>query len=286
MNSSTLLLLATLSCGQTTQLTVESHLTSYRVTFEKDEATLFIPPGYKPREGRFVDIVLHLHGAPAVVEAALVETRWPAPAVLIEFNRKGLSSVYAKPFSDPALFPRLLDSTISAIKDQKLADDPRVGRVVVSSFSAGFGGVRELLKVPESFAAIDGLIMLDSIYCGYTGKATDHKVDPALMDGFRRFALEAANSRKTFLLTHSEQVPEGYASTTETADDLIDAVGGKASASKADWGQGLMQTRIASKGKFVVIGFAGKEGDDHMKHLRQVAKLWKRFLAVDEGASR
>ena len=128
--------------------------------------------------------------------------------------------------------------------------------------------------------------MLDSIYCGYTGNPSDHKVDPALMDGFRRFALEAANSRKTFLLTHSEQVPEGYASTTETADYLIDAVGGKASGSKTDWGQGLTQTRIASKGKFVVIGFAGKEGDDHMKHLRQVAKLWKRFLAMEQGANR
>jgi hypothetical protein len=277
MTGSTWLLLAVLSCGQATT-------EGRRVAFEKDEATLFIPPGYQTREGRFIDIVLHLHGAPAVVEAALVETKWPA--VLIEFNRKGLSSVYTKPFSDPALFPRLLASTVSAIKDLKLADDPRVGRVVVSSFSAGFGGVRELLKVPESFATIDGLVMLDSIYCGYTGKAADHRVDPALMDGFRRFALDAASGRKTFLLTHSEQVPEGYASTTETADYLIDAVGAMATATKSDWGNSLMQTRIASKGKFVVIGFGGKEGDDHMKHLRQVAKLWKRFLAMEQGANR
>ena len=277
MTCSTWFLLAVLSYGQATT-------EGRRVAFEKDEATLFIPSGYQAREGKFIDIVLHLHGAPAVVEAALVETRWPA--VLIEFNRKGLSSVYAKPFSDPALFPRLLASTLSAIKDQKLAEDPRVGRVVVSSFSAGFGGVRELLKVPESFAAIDGLVMLDSIYCGYTGPAADHKVDPALMDGFRRFAIEAAAGRKTMLITHSEQVPEGYASTTETADYLIESVGAKSSPDKTDWGQGLTQTRIASKGRFRVIGFTGKEADDHMKHLRQVARLWKRLLEMEKDAKR
>jgi pimeloyl-ACP methyl ester carboxylesterase len=33
-----------------------------------------------------------------------------------------------------------------------------------ASFSAGFGGIRELLAVPEHFARIDGLILADSLY--------------------------------------------------------------------------------------------------------------------------
>ena len=245
-----------------------------------DEATLFIPEGYKPRDGRLVDVVVQLHGAGSVVESALVETRWPS--VLIEFNRKGLSSVYTKPFTDPSLFPRLLDSAIKAVDDAKIVKSPRTGRVVVSSFSAGFGGVREILKNRESYARIDGLIMADSIYCGYTGNRAEHQVDPKLMDGFKRFAIEAAAGRKTLLVTHSEQVPEGYASTTETADFLIAAVGGMSKTEKIDWGRGLSQTRIFSNGKFEVLGFAGKEADDHMRHLRQVAKLWKRYRALDQ----
>ena len=101
-------------------------------------------------------------------------------------------------------------------------DRPR-GRQLIS---AGFGGVRALLKVPEHFARIDGLIMADSIYCGYTGDPKEHRVNPALMEGFRRFAVEAAAGRKAFLLSHSALVPDGYASTGEVADFLIDAVGG------------------------------------------------------------
>jgi len=127
MSLSTLLKLAGIIVGQTA-------MEGRRVAIG-DEANLFIPQGYQPREGRLVDVVLQLHGAASVVEPALVEAKWPA--VLIEFNRKGLSSVYTKPFSDPALFPRLLASANKAVKDAGLANEPQTGRVVVSSFSAG-----------------------------------------------------------------------------------------------------------------------------------------------------
>lgn len=236
-----------------------------------DGATLFIPQGYEPR-GERVNIVLHLHGSPAVVEAALVEAGWPA--VLIEFNRRGLSSVYSQPFSDPALFPSLIDRTLAAVKKQGLAAQPRIGRVVVSSFSAGFGGVRELLKVPAHFARIDAIALADSLYAGYTGAPKERTIDPSLMEGFRRFALEAAQGRKTLLLTHSAQVPEGYASTTETADLLIRAVGARAEPARVDWGDGFLQVRCCTQGRFVVLGFAGAEGADHLRHLRRLGRIW------------
>src|SRR5262249_8907132 len=141
--------------------------------------------------------------------------------VLVEFNRNGLSSVYTAPFRDPRLFSELLDKVMKALNDNGLAKSPRPGRVVVSTFSAGFGGLREMLKVPEQVERIDAIVMADSLYCGYTGDPSDHRVDPELMAPFRRFAELAATGKKAFLLTHSSQVPEGYASTTETADDLI-----------------------------------------------------------------
>jgi hypothetical protein len=244
-------------------------------------ATLFVPDSYRPAAGGVVDVVLHLHGAASAVEPALVEAGWPA--VLVEFNRKGLSSVYREPFSDPGLFPRLLDAALGGVKRLGLADNPRAGRVVVSSFSAGFGGVRELLKVPEHFARIDGLVLADSLYCGYDADAGPKRVDPALMDGFRRFAREAAAGRKTMLVTHSAQVPDGYASTTETADDLIRTVGAAPEARSAVWADGWTQTRACQTGRFLVLGFSGAEGDDHMKHLRQIGKLWKRFREVSAG---
>ena len=236
-----------------------------------DEATLFIPEGYRPAGG-VVDVVLHLHGAPGVVEKALVDAKWPA--VLIEFNRKGLSSVYAKPFSDRALFPRLLDNALKAARERLATPDARLGRVTVSSFSAGFGGVREILKVPEHAARIDALVMADSIYAGYAGDPALKRVDPALMAGFRDFAAKAAAGSKVMVVTHSAQVPEGYASTTETADDLIRAVGGEAAPGRVDRGGGWAQSRESRKGGLLVRGFEGVGPEDHMRHLRRIAETW------------
>lgn len=237
-----------------------------------DEATLFVPEGYRPRDGA-VDVVLHLHGAPGVIERALVDAKWPA--VLIEFNRKGLSSVYTRPFADKALFPRLLESTLRSLSEAKLVEAPKLGRVAVSSFSAGFGGVRELLKVPEHFERIDVLILADSLYCGYEGDPAARKVDPRLMAGFREFARQAASGSKTMVLTHSAQVPEGYASTTETADDLLKIVGGEATPGRVDRGDGWVQVREFRRGGMVVLGFEGVGPEDHMRHLRRIATTWE-----------
>ena len=230
------------------------------------EATLFVPDGYQPRDG-VVDVVLHLHGAPRVIEAALVASKWPR--VLIEFNRKGLSSVYSAPFSDPKLFPRLLEAASRALEGAK------VGKVAVSSFSAGFGGVRELLKVPEHLERIDCVVLADSLYCGYEGDARAKKVDPRLMAGFREFARKAASGSKTMVLTHSAQVPEGYASTTETADDLIRLVEGEPTFARVDRGDGWVQAREFRKGSLTVLGFDGVGPEDHMRHLRRIATTWE-----------
>lgn len=256
--------------------TVETTPLGRRVALDCGAATLFVPHGFSARDESTIDVLMHLHGASTVVEPALIDVNWPS-AVLVEFNRKGLSSVYTKPFSDPALFPRLLGAALSAAKELELADEPKLGRVVVSSFSAGFGGVRELLKVPESYDWIDGLVMADSIYCGYKGDPSHHMVDPAPMAGFRHFATDSAEGKKTFLLTHSALVPDGYASTAEVADHLIEAVGGKPCDDKIDWGGGWTQTRSVTKGRFLVLGFNGAAGSDHAVHLREIAKLWKRF---------
>lgn len=236
------------------------------------DALLFIPADWKPRDGE-MDVVLHLHGAPTATEPALAVAGWNA--VLVSFNRKGLSAVYASPFSDPALFPKLLDETARAVSEHRPGGPYRVGRVVVSSFSAGFGGVREILKQPSAIDRVDAIVLADSLYCGYQGDPAAKRVSDELMSGFRRFAREAAQGRKAMLVTHSAQVPPGYAGTTETANDLLSTVGIAAEPDATDWGDGWRQTRSASKGRFVVIGFDGEGPDDHLRHLRRLGELWR-----------
>ena len=247
-------------------------------------ATLFIPEGYKPGPGDAVNVVFHLHGTPRVLEPALVAAR--RPAVLVAFNRNGLSQAYAGPFSNPKVFHGVLNDALGAVKQAGLAVDPKLDRVVLSSFSAGFGGVREILKQREALARLDGLVMVDSLYCGYAGDPAAKAVDPALMAGFRAFAAEAAAGKKTFLLTHSAQVPGGYASTTETADDLIRGVGGAPKAVNQDWGKGWTLSRFFAKGKFEVLGFDGGGPDDHLRQFREIARLWTRYSELRGDAPR
>ncbi|MDG3003719.1 hypothetical protein [Paludisphaera mucosa] len=238
-----------------------------------EDAKLFIPSGWHSREGK-VDILLHLHGTPTVTEPALVTVGWNA--VLVSFNRNGLSAAYSKPFTDPTLFPRLIDETVKAVAARRSAA-LNVGNVVVSSFSAGFGGVREMLKTPASFDRIDAIVLADSLYCGYAGDPIEKRVDPDLMNGFERYAREAAEGRKAMIVTHSAQVPPGYGSTTETADDLIKVAAVTPEMVDIDWGDSLRQTRRAAKGRFQVLGFSGEGPEDHMRHLRRIAEVWRRL---------
>jgi hypothetical protein len=238
------------------------------------DARLFMPTAWAPRDGE-VNVVLHLHGAPEVTEPAVAALGWNA--VLVTFNRKGLSSAYAAPFSDPALLPRLLDETMKAATQRRPGGPYRLGRLVVSSFSAGFGGVREMLKQPSALDRVDAVVLADSLYCGYEGDPADRRLDDDLMSGFRCFARQAADGRKTMLVTHSAQIPPGYGGTTETADDLMATVGVVAEPVAADWGDGWRQTRSASRGRFVVLGFAGDGPEDHMRHLRRIRQVWRRL---------
>ena len=220
---------------------------------------------------------LHLHGAADTVEAAFA--RSGAPGVLVTLTLPGLSGVYAEHFADPAVFDGLLRDVTSAVRGPAAGEEWSPGELTVSSFSAGFGGVRQLLRQPDAFDRIAALVLADSLYCGYAGPVAERRVDPALMAGFLRFARLAAEGRRRMLVTHSQQVPPGYASTTETADYLIAALGGRREPAVEAWADNLRQQSAFGRGGFQVFGFAGTEAEDHLRHLRSLGPFLDRVRA-------
>src|SRR5262245_28134844 len=158
------------------------------------DGQLFVPAEYRPAADG-VELLLHLHGG-TVAEKSLV--RSGRSAVLVSVAIPGLSSVYTERFRSPKTFARILDESAAKLKDLKGTADPKYRQVVVSSFSAGFGGVREMLKDAATYARIDALVMADSLYAGYVGNdATRRQVDPALMERFVKFARDAAAGKKS-----------------------------------------------------------------------------------------
>jgi hypothetical protein len=222
-----------------------------------------------------IPVWLHLHGAPAAIEAGFASME--APGAIVNVTLPGLSKAYADHFAEPKVLPELLSETEALLRRLDANSSRRLGALTVSSFSAGFGGVRQLLRQPEAFARITTLVMADSIYCGYAGDVAKKQVDEELMAGFLRFARLAAEGRKRFLISHSRQVPVGYASTTETADYLIGQLQGSRAATEAGtWPGGLRLLTGFSRGGFEVLGFDGDAPEDHMRHLRSIGALWKR----------
>lgn len=240
-------------------------------------AVVTLPAAWRER-GPEVPVWLHLHGAPETTAAAFAGSG--SPGILITVTLPGLSKVYADFFAEPGRLARLLEETAAAIRAEAPGGEWKYGPLTVSAFSAGFGGVRALLREPADFERIGTLVMADSIYCGYAGDAAAKQVDPALMAGFLRFAEAAAEGKKRFVLTHSEQVPEGYASTTETADYLLAKLGGTRTFEAQEWNHGLKLRSSFTRGRLDVLGFAGTAAEDHLRHLRGIGDFWDRALPV------
>lgn len=240
-------------------------------------AVVFIPEGANATPTTTFDLTLHLHGAPAVVERNFIAAR--SPGILANVTLPGLSAVYARHFATTNAFWEIVRDAADRLRSEG-GPPPLLRRLTVTSFSAGFGGVRELLKDEAIFERIDTLVMADSIYAGFAGDPAERRVDPANMAGFLRFAREAVAGRKRLLITHTQLATPTYASTVETADHLIARLGGEHTPANEDWGNGLRLLNRFQRGQCEILGFAGATGEDHLQHLRQLAR-WLRRASED-----
>ncbi|HEX9652428.1 MAG TPA: hypothetical protein VGA99_01850, partial [bacterium] len=74
---------------------------------------------------------------------------------------------------------------------------------------------------------------------------------------------------------HSEIFPGTFASTTETADYLLQA-NDLSRTAVLRWGVlGMQQLSEARKGNFVVLGFAGNTAPDHVDHFHALFEFIK-----------
>lgn len=231
---------------------------------------LVVPNDLGSRDGH-VDVLVHLKGSPQRVQQALRAAGVSAISIVVTDG--GLSKAYTDRFADPAALQRLLDESLVIVRARDdVPDDAALGRLWISSFSAGYAAVRELLKHDQWFDRIDGLLMLDSIYAGYVSEQ-DRRPIPGQLAGYVRFAKAACEGKKTMVVTHTRLTPGSYASTWETADVLLAETGVQPKADDREIAPGLKTYRVASRGSFHVIGTQGDDGGEHGRHLANIG-LW------------
>lgn len=235
---------------------------------------LFIPDGYHPPTNA-VRLVVQLHGSQQAAENSLLQ--WGGQAVLVTVIRPGLSQVYTDLFDTDQVFPRLLRDARRKLRELGVAPQPRFSKVTVWSFSAGFGGLREILKSEQSYRRIDELVLADTVYAGYVGDPAQHRVNPEHMGEWVRFARDAVAGRKALVMSHCDLEPGTYASTRETADYVLRELGISREPADEQWAEHWHLTSRAAAGRFRLFGFAGTEGPDHMRHLFNTWRLMQRM---------
>lgn len=227
---------------------------------------LFIPASVR-RADRLA-LVVHFHGAAFVSEYAAAQLRGNHIIATVQLGSG--SGVYDRSFSDSLAFDSLI-ARIERSAALQLRRDVAIKSIVLTGWSAGYGAVRAILRDSARAERIDGVVLLDGLHTGYlperTPIADGGQLDTASFPAFLRYARWAMTGRKRFLITHSEIFPGTFASTTESANYMIDALGLKRRP-LLEWGAlGMQQTSEARAGRFEVRGYAGNAAPDHVDHL-------------------
>jgi hypothetical protein len=226
---------------------------------------LFLPEGL-PQEGR-MPLLIHFHGATWIPQVAASQNH----IAVISVQLGSGSAVYGRAFADPKALGKLLEEAEKRAGIQ-------FGPVGLSAWSAGYGAVRAILKVRENFDRVQSVLLIDGLHAGYMDGRPGPRESKLVADDlevFVRYARAAAAGKKQMIISHSEVFPGTFASTTETADYLLDQLRLQRQAT-LKWGPAQMQQLSeAGKGKLRVVGYAGNSAPDHIDQLHGLPEFLK-----------
>ena len=259
------------------------------------EGMVHLPRTFRATGQQF-DLVVHFHGPPHVLGAAMEKAG--VEAALLVYNRDGIvqSSAYDGRYAAPGSLDKAVAAVEDAIAQSGVVQQPKVRRIALSGWSAGGGAVYRLLTHPAVAARVDAVLVEDGLHAAFVKTAT-RELDPLKLAPFVRLAEQAAHGDKLFGLTHSSIPTFDHGSTTETAAYLAGKVGvnlhapaaprdlgtrpgEKAPPAAPPPGEPLKQTLGADRGDFHVQGFEGTSKGAHCAQLLKVDQTLMGYLAA------
>jgi hypothetical protein len=221
------------------------------------------------------DLLIHFHGAPPVLEAAFDKSG--IDGVLVIYNWGIGSGAYEDPFAAPGMFNQVLTNITNGVRELcPTAAAPK--RIGLSGWSAGYGAIWRILDRANDAAKVDAVLLSDGLHAGFVGNERERNVNPAQMAAFELFADQAVADKRLFAITHST-IETPYASTTETATYLLDAVGvDRIQVSMPGPRPDMELTSRADRGSFHVRGFAGQDKPAHANQLYAFGDLLLPYL--------
>lgn len=238
---------------------------------------LFVPDSAKPSPN--VRLTIHFHSATWHAIQEHVDRGVSGP-VIAYYPGEG-SSIYQRSFEDKERFGRWIAKTLEELTARGWPKDAQVESVSLTSFSAGYGAVRELVKQPEAFRMIQRVILADSMYGSLTEPPDRPRVPLAEhVLVWKPLAEAAVRGEKTFVVTYSEVETPTYASSSEMSRALVEACGGRLNSVPPESIPAARDPEFPLKerfdsGRFHVWGYGGKDAKAHMTHARHLADVWK-----------
>jgi hypothetical protein len=249
--------------------------------------TLFVPKGWSAPANGDVPLTAHFHGAHWFTIQEHTARGMKGP--LLNFDLGLASEAYRVPFEDEKRFGRILRAVEKEL-GKRGSNDVRISTVDISSFSAGYGAVRQLIQTPEYFALIRRIVLLDSIYARYKAGPRGRVVrepDPEHIEPWVPFARAAINGQKTFLVTYSEVPTPSYASSSETTSALLNVLGVPVQpvspgSTPASSDPDYPLRRRADLGRLHAWGYAGTDQKAHLAHARHLGEFWQSLDRVQQ----
>jgi hypothetical protein len=226
---------------------------------------LFLPDQIRFEES--LPLLVHFHGAPWLVQYSLVKSG--RQAVLLSIHIGAGSRIYREAFQKPERFYALLEEAREKFS-KATGHEVRWRTIMLSAWSAGFGAIQKILADSIMYERISTILLLDGLHTDYLpgwepqASYRPVKIDTEPLKVFLRFARDAVEGKKTFWILHSEVFPGTFASTTETADYLLEQLVLKRTP-VLRWGPvGMQQLSETIHRGFRVLGFAGNSAPDHL----------------------
>jgi hypothetical protein len=240
---------------------------------------VFVPAA--AQRATVMHLVVTFHGAAFVPEMAV--SKLGGDYTVAAMTLGAGSGVYDRAFTEPAVFDTLL-ATIRREVAAGLGHPVRFADITLVGFSAGHGAVRAILRDSAHYHDVGSVLLLDGLHTSYVPEGTIVEkggvLDSTNLEVFVRFARAAVRGEKRFVITHSEIFPGTFASTTETTDFLIAALGLKRTP-VLKWGPGGMQQLSEVKaGRLDIMGFAGNAGPDHIDHFQGLPEFLRQTRSL------
>ncbi len=219
-------------------------------------------------DGSFA-LLLHFHGGEPVRRMLAPEG---FPLVIASVDAGVGSAAYERAMSEEGSFDKLVASVEREVAAVNTMAGARAKTIVLSSWSAGYGAVGQVLaKRRERVSAV---VLLDSLYAGYLpGKRALEHGQLAL---YTDLAREAARGNFLLHLVFTDIQTPTYASTSEVASFLLRELGARPTELDAVFGEALY--RSYDEGKLSIRGYRGADRDAHCAALHLLPKVLQKVV--------